>query len=145
MRLIWILTGDIHQAFWFHHGSSGDPYKFFNGMETDPRVRLQRAISDYADSESINRDRGHEEPWEYEAMNGCLVLFKYKSKSFVERFFAIVHDHPEGRRSVIVHGFKGHQGKRKEQDDPRYQREKKKAEERAKQYLEWIECRGAVQ
>ena len=134
-----------HHPFWFKHGGSGDPHEFFETLDGREKAILLRAIKDYAAGEHINRDRGHEEGWDTPSLGGELVLFKYKVKGEVSRFYAVVHDQDSGRRSVIVHGFRGHQSKRKEKDDPRARAEKASAEERVVQYFEWLECQGAVQ
>jgi hypothetical protein len=45
----------------------------------------------------------------------------------------------------MLYGFKGHQGKRRENDDPKFKAAKARAERLAKQYLAWVECEGSVQ
>lgn len=141
-----IHTGAKHVAYWFEFGVSKGPKVLFDALDKSKKIILMRAIQDFAESEEINTDRGHKESWSAEKIDGSLILFKYKCKGYLERFFAVLHDHPEGRRSVIVHGFKGHQSTRKEKDDPRYQAEKIKAEVKASYYLIWAEqCPGDVQ
>jgi len=116
-------------------------------MDAEPKIRTSKAIAHFADHEEIDRTRGHPMKWDYEKdVPGEIILFKYKSKGFVHRFYAVIHDHPKGRRSVIVHGYKAPKSATKdEKDNPREHREKQLAEERVKQYLAWNECQGTTQ
>jgi hypothetical protein len=135
----------IHKPYWFNHEHSGDPKRFFESLEKLEKVVLLRAIEDYCTQGQIADDRGHKEEWGDDPPCGGALLFKFKVKNTVYRFYALVHKHEDENRVVLVHGFKGHQGSRKEKDDPRAKANKKKAEERITLLIELSDCKGSVQ
>lgn len=138
MKLVAVgIEGDLNTPFWLDHSERGNPKPFFDDLDGPLRARLLKAIGEYADSEHLGVDRGHPMEWEYETPpNADAILYKFKIKNFVYRFYAVVHGSGEDRKSVIVHGYKAAKSAaKKEKDDKRERTEKRLAEKRAVEYL----------
>jgi len=128
-------VGAHYTVKWYCHGRAGDPKKFFDSLDRDPRAILHARISDHAKNGSLAPGRGHEEGWVHEEMPAELVLYKYKGAATI-RMYAVIDRSFSKPMVILVFGYKD----LKKQKNVR---QKKSAESRAKSYLTYRDLHNA--